>query len=460
MDISQVPVTTTPSDAGAAVAARRNFARSAEESAAAGLPGFESYLAASAQAPEPRAVMGPKANLSAPQMSYEDSDFSFGDLVDVLNPLQHIPVIGTLYRAATGDEIKPASQVAGDILFGGGIASLGTLVLGSVVTALVSTQNAVHGQETGKPLDRQVADAVFNTGKTAADAAPVQTAAVDSKLPAQAVLAAQAKTAASTQETQARTLAATQGKPEKLASAAPVLATPSMQERPSVAEVRKKLAAASGATSSLTPSLSAAAAHALVTAGPLTPQRLVPEKLEETKEALASAATGTDNSTTGALAEAPVKPAVKQPYGGAMDMGLVQAGQKAQTGGSMIGGQFHPELNAAAHAARARAHYAAPLTKAAGTSTPDAAPEIPVVNSGAVGSAPVETAATTPSAATTGSTAQAPLGQLMHDSAHKAELAAQTGTKNPLPPELVQDMMLMALDKYKAANLPLPPTEN
>ena len=43
----------------------------------------------------------------------------FGDLLDAINPLQHIPGVSTVYRALTGDTISPASRIAGGGLFGG-----------------------------------------------------------------------------------------------------------------------------------------------------------------------------------------------------------------------------------------------------------------------------------------------------------------------------------------------------
>jgi hypothetical protein len=46
-------------------------------------------------------------------------NFSFHDLVSIVNPLQHIPIVATLYRAVTGDTIKPLERVAGDSLYGG-----------------------------------------------------------------------------------------------------------------------------------------------------------------------------------------------------------------------------------------------------------------------------------------------------------------------------------------------------
>ncbi len=46
-------------------------------------------------------------------------DVSFSDLLDIVNPLQHLPVISTLYRAITGDKIGTPEKIAGDTLYGG-----------------------------------------------------------------------------------------------------------------------------------------------------------------------------------------------------------------------------------------------------------------------------------------------------------------------------------------------------
>ena len=50
---------------------------------------------------------------------FGDDGLTFGDVLDVVNPLQHIPVLGNLYRRATGDSIDPATRIAGGALFGG-----------------------------------------------------------------------------------------------------------------------------------------------------------------------------------------------------------------------------------------------------------------------------------------------------------------------------------------------------
>jgi len=70
----------------------------------------------------------------------KSEEFGFGDLVDILNPLHHIPVASTLYRDITDDTIKPISQVVGGALFGGVLGAASSLV------------NVVVEQETGKNI--------------------------------------------------------------------------------------------------------------------------------------------------------------------------------------------------------------------------------------------------------------------------------------------------------------------
>ncbi len=48
-----------------------------------------------------------------------DWDFSFHNLLGIVNPLQHLPLIGPLYRAITGDKIGTPEKIAGDALYGG-----------------------------------------------------------------------------------------------------------------------------------------------------------------------------------------------------------------------------------------------------------------------------------------------------------------------------------------------------
>ena len=48
---------------------------------------------------------------------------SFLDLLDIVNPVHHIPVIGPIYRSVTGDIISPLPRIAGSALFGGPIGA-------------------------------------------------------------------------------------------------------------------------------------------------------------------------------------------------------------------------------------------------------------------------------------------------------------------------------------------------
>lgn len=68
-------------------------------------------------------------------------DFSFHNLLSIINPLQHIPVIGTLYRAITGDTIGTPERIAGDTLYGG--------FWGAISSIADSAFQAVTGKDIG-----------------------------------------------------------------------------------------------------------------------------------------------------------------------------------------------------------------------------------------------------------------------------------------------------------------------
>ena len=68
--------------------------------------------------------------------------FTFLDFLDVINPLQHIPLVGTMYRSITGDEIDPGSRIAGSTLFGG---PFGTVVALANVTIEQKTGQDMGG---------------------------------------------------------------------------------------------------------------------------------------------------------------------------------------------------------------------------------------------------------------------------------------------------------------------------
>jgi hypothetical protein len=73
----------------------------------------------------------PAASLSAPSAtnaatatpssaaSSDEGGFTFHDLLDIVNPLQHIPVVSTIYQHLTGDIPNTFTKIAGDTLYGG-----------------------------------------------------------------------------------------------------------------------------------------------------------------------------------------------------------------------------------------------------------------------------------------------------------------------------------------------------
>jgi hypothetical protein len=70
----------------------------------------------------------------------KNEEFTFADLVDMVNPLQHIPVVGHFYRKITGDDIKPVGKIIGGTVFGGPAGFAGGLV------------NVIVEKETGRDI--------------------------------------------------------------------------------------------------------------------------------------------------------------------------------------------------------------------------------------------------------------------------------------------------------------------
>ena len=73
-----------------------------------------------------------------------DWDFSFHNLLSIINPLEHLPVIGTLYRAITGTHIGVPERIAGDALYGG--------LWGAVSGAADAVFEAVTGKDFGSTV--------------------------------------------------------------------------------------------------------------------------------------------------------------------------------------------------------------------------------------------------------------------------------------------------------------------
>ena len=73
--------------------------------------------------------------------SVED-EFTFDDLIDIINPLQHLPIVSTIYRAITGDEISVKARAIGGGLFGGPI---GLLAAGATMAVEEATGLTAEG---------------------------------------------------------------------------------------------------------------------------------------------------------------------------------------------------------------------------------------------------------------------------------------------------------------------------
>lgn len=110
------------------------------------------------------------------QKTWTDGDSaSFKDVLAIINPLQHIPIVGTIYRAITGDQIAAMPSIIGGALFGGPVGF-----------ALSLADNAIKS-ETGKNVGETVVAGLFGSSadKAAetmvADAAPASSQAASSQ---------------------------------------------------------------------------------------------------------------------------------------------------------------------------------------------------------------------------------------------------------------------------------------
>ncbi len=77
---------------------------------------------------------------------------SFADLIDTLNPLQHIPLVAQVYRHLTGDTLSPLARVAGGALYGGPIG------------LVASVADAAIASETGSDLGGHMIAALTGGG--------------------------------------------------------------------------------------------------------------------------------------------------------------------------------------------------------------------------------------------------------------------------------------------------------
>ena len=80
---------------------------------------------------------------------WEQEEFGFRDIIDIINPLQHIPIVATLYRHMTGETIGAVPRVIGGALWGR---------LGGFISGVV---NVLVDWFTGKDIGDHIYSALF-----------------------------------------------------------------------------------------------------------------------------------------------------------------------------------------------------------------------------------------------------------------------------------------------------------
>ncbi len=93
------------------------------------------------------------------------SHLRFHDVLSALNPLQYLPVVGTIYRAMTGDTIPEALRIGGSMLVSG--------LLGGPVGLITNIATTIAERVTGIDPERIAHTVLAGLGLAAADPAAV-----------------------------------------------------------------------------------------------------------------------------------------------------------------------------------------------------------------------------------------------------------------------------------------------
>jgi hypothetical protein len=79
-------------------------------------------------------------------------NLGFSELLDILNPLQHIPFVNKAYRSLTGDQMSPVAKIVGGTIYGGALGGVVSIVSAAMQehgggnnTLLYSDQRQTHG---------------------------------------------------------------------------------------------------------------------------------------------------------------------------------------------------------------------------------------------------------------------------------------------------------------------------
>jgi hypothetical protein len=170
------------------------------------LPASAANASAANSAPTKAASSSASPSDASGPALWSHGSFSFKDLLDIVNPLQHIPVVGSIYRYLTGDEPSGGARIVGDSIYGGPIG-FGV----SVVSTAFLTDS--KGEDVGEQL-------LANVFGPRNDSPTVGTPVVASATPASAT------PATATPATAAARTAATVAAPAPVASAPQAAAAP------------------------------------------------------------------------------------------------------------------------------------------------------------------------------------------------------------------------------------------
>lgn len=117
-----------------------------------------------------QAMRAESAGTPTPQKAEsKEEGMSFWDVLDVVNPLQHIPIVNKIYQAVTGDTIKTPAKLAGSALFFGPIG------------LAAAAADAVVEKETGKDTVDNVTG-WLGIGSKGGESAPASPAGEDDPL--------------------------------------------------------------------------------------------------------------------------------------------------------------------------------------------------------------------------------------------------------------------------------------
>lgn len=147
---------------------------------AAGAPRLATGRDAAPEAPRAASRAAVLPALAEGQYEPQPSRMTFQDFLSGLNPLQHLPVVGMIYRAVTGDVPPTAMRVAGAFLLGGPVGAVAT-ALGATAEEIFSRTMAgdqgrgALAQSNQAPSDQAPSD---RAPPTAVQSGPAQPASV------------------------------------------------------------------------------------------------------------------------------------------------------------------------------------------------------------------------------------------------------------------------------------------